>query len=125
MRENDRGSPQFFRLAAWLFVAALILSPFAWVRWQTRPISFDPAIWSDASLGPDLPQRRAQMVDDLLQRYLRVGMNRSQLESLLGPPTACAEASDRGMVFQLSGLRWLFVHFDEQGTVNEIRISKS
>jgi hypothetical protein len=63
-------------------------------RWYGERHSFDVAEWHARLPGDCNDDHREQMVDDLSENYLQVGMARTDVEWLLGPPDTSSEAPD-------------------------------
>jgi hypothetical protein len=91
-------------------------------RWYDDRHSFDAAKWHARLPGDCNDDHREKMVDDLAENYLEVGMARSDVLWLLGPPDSGQEAS--GAVRQLLGwdtgieasdCRYFFVNFGPGG----------
>ena len=96
---------------------------------DSRPVAFDNVAWRSA---PDscLSHIRLQMLDDLRSNHLFVGMTRSEVLDLLGPPDWPQEDSASTIVFCLGPEGWFFptqsqwlgVDFDSDGRLASTRV---
>lgn len=84
-------------------------------------IPFDSATWKDPTLvhSSGAPVR-IRMVDDLLWRYRLVGMSRSKIDELLGPPTQTGYFGAYDYVYWLGPERSYF-SIDSEWLVIKIR----
>jgi hypothetical protein len=72
----------------------LTLAIVAGVRWYDERRSFDAAEWHARLPGDCNDDHREEMVEDLAERYLQVGMTRADVEWLLGPPDTSHETAE-------------------------------
>lgn len=80
-----------------------ILYLFAWPSFQEyfNRQEFNSTLWKNEKLTTLDHPLRQQMVHDLLKRYYLVGMNRSQINELLGVPAATNYFRDFDYVYWL------------------------
>jgi len=94
-------------------------------------LPFDAEGWRrrSADTEPEWPTR-LRMVDSLIDRKLLDGLNRAQVERLLGPADHTAYFKEWDLVYRLGPERgwmsidseWLVVRFDARGAVATYRI---
>jgi hypothetical protein len=95
---------------------------------------FDPIVW-EAAQGQGGPERRCEMVNDLMHQYLHVGMPYSDVRSLLGPPDShgrSAAGDPTALVYDLGSCgaifaldeNYLVITYDRQGLVTNVRTSE-
>ena len=77
-------------VASNLLTLAIVFS----TRWYDEQSSFDVAKWHARLPGDCNDDHREQMVDDLAESYLEVGMTRVDVQWLLGPPDTSQEAAE-------------------------------
>ena len=91
-------------------------------RWYDERHSFDAVKWHARLPGDCNDDHRRKMVDDLAENYLEVGIARSDVEWLLGPPDSSQEAEgatrlllgwDIGVV--ASDCKYFYVNFGPGG----------
>ncbi|MBX3358851.1 MAG: hypothetical protein KF745_10510 [Phycisphaeraceae bacterium] len=109
--------------AVWLFT----LTP----MWRHRSIRFESGAWKAASGAFDDDSIRQRMVDDLLRSKRLVGLSRSEVESLIGPPAVTEYFGGYDMVYLLGQERssyfaidseWLAITLDGAGLVIDARL---
>jgi hypothetical protein len=97
-------------------------SPFEYFRRR----AFDRRAWQAA--GPDAD--RTDMIDDLVDHVLRVGMTRSEVDALLGPATRTEKFREWDLVYWVGPERslfsidseWLVIRLARDDTVTEFAI---
>ena len=77
-------------VATSLLTLAIVLG----MNWYAERNSFDVAKWHARLPGDCNDDHREKMVDDLADNYLEVGMSRTDVQWLLGPPDLSQEAAD-------------------------------
>src|SRR4030095_3738359 len=97
----------------------------AWVVFRC-PLPFVPSWWNvDAERGTML-RTRYRIADHLVGSGRLIGMSKSDVVGLLGPPADADKFTDHGLVYVLGPERgwisidyeWLLVDFDSAGRVN-------
>lgn|SRR5579871_528582 len=86
---------RFSRPIRFLFATILCAAIAIWMAWENKVLdersapynqrAFNAAVWRSASPTKDFTPR-ARMASDLTQRYLRVGLTKQAICTLLGPP---------------------------------------
>ena len=102
----------------------------AGVYWHlTRgPTEFVQSVWLQGEATAD--SQRLRMADGLLNSRVLLGMSRSEIVAMLGPPTSTDKFRDSGMVYWLGPERgfmsidseWLTLNFDQAGKVRDVDI---
>lgn len=112
-------------------VAILAVIPFALAWYESSPVSwpresFDAGRWRTAP-----HEQRYRQFRDLQDKHSLVGLKRTEVESLLGPPDSAASdgryivydlkdgTSDR---FTFNAVYFMRVWFDGQGRVSSVRV---
>ena len=144
-RSPEERLTYYFALALGVFVL-LAIARGAYRVYHSRPIPFDAAVWR-ADVGDSIRNKRMQMLDDLIERELLIGLTRDELVDLLGYINPAPEIGtihmketldewDVGMRVgceRLSGgiltfdpfsidCHYLVARFDEDGRVEEARV---
>jgi len=93
---------------------------------------FNSAAWKAQSIDDvrGMWPTRLRMIDDLLDRNLRRGALRAEVENLLGPPDETPYFRDWDLVYQLGPERglirldseWLVFRLDKGGRVSDYRV---
>jgi len=99
--------------------------------WNTRPLPFDLAVWNGEPEDSD-DFRRHRMADSLVQRRRLIGMNRTEVISMLGEPTATSHFREYDLEYVLGNERgwmsidseWLLVRLDGKGRVVAAEIAR-
>lgn len=98
-------------LASNLLTLAIVFG----ARWYEERSSFDVAKWHARLPGDCNDDHREEMVDDLAENYLQVGMSRADV---LGPADTSDEAPDGSRTLRgwdtgrdTSGCRYFYVNF--------------
>ena len=106
-----------------------LLKPRAEAYWHAA--RFDSAAWKARSIDDGVMwPTRLRMADDLLDRNLRTGILRAEVENLLGPPDETSYFRDWDLVYRLGPERgnfgidseWLVLRLDAGGRIAEYRI---
>jgi hypothetical protein len=112
-------------------VGVLALSGGALWHAQTAPTPFDKRIWLEAERSKSSSEApRLRMADGLIGSRVLLGKSQSELETMLGPPTATNKFREYGLVYWLGAERglmsidseWLVVRFDKANKAFEASI---
>lgn len=108
-------------------VLALLLTAYLALNRQSESISFDQEGWLLGEEDNESPYIRLEMVNDLIEHHLALGMSKSQVATLLGPATDTEKFNDFDFVYWLgveqafAGIdsTWLVLKFDEANMLIE------
>ena len=92
------------------------------------PTEFQRSVWLQGETTSGSP--RLRMADGLLRSEILLGKSRTEIETMLGPPTSTDKFRDSGLVYWLGPERgfisidseWLTLDFDQTGKVRDARI---
>ncbi len=114
-----------------LLVLAVVVHMCSWMR-GVVPRPFDRAEWLNRGLASHLAAHpaRQEMVDDLLEKRLKVGMSMSEVHWLIGAPDKDPYYHPGDWTYLLGTERsifgadneWLAIDFDELGCVERVEL---